>query len=96
MASIDGIEEHDALNSRFEEKQPYNTQTIDKNSPSGQQQQFQREKTPQAQKKDKGKAPATEPYSQGYRIPKIQQDAMEKVFQMARTPMELQKKEEAE
>ncbi|MBW0517279.1 hypothetical protein O181_056994 [Austropuccinia psidii MF-1] len=52
-------------------------------------------KQPQGQNKGKGKAPATKPYSQGYRIPKIQQDAMENVFQMARTMMELQKKEEA-
>ncbi|MBW0510346.1 hypothetical protein O181_050061 [Austropuccinia psidii MF-1] len=52
-------------------------------------------KQPQAQKKGKGMAPATNHYSQGYRIPKIQQDAMENVFQMARTVMELQKKEEA-
>ncbi|MBW0550580.1 hypothetical protein O181_090295 [Austropuccinia psidii MF-1] len=46
----------------------------------------------QAQKKGKGKAPATKPYRQGYRITKIQQDSMENVFQMARTMMELQKK----
>ncbi|MBW0544707.1 hypothetical protein O181_084422 [Austropuccinia psidii MF-1] len=52
-------------------------------------------KQPQAQTKGKGKAPATKPYSQGYRIPMIQQDAMENVFQMARTMMELQKKVEA-
>ncbi|MBW0572555.1 hypothetical protein O181_112270, partial [Austropuccinia psidii MF-1] len=52
-------------------------------------------KQPQAQNKGKGKAPATKPYSQGYRIPRIQQDAMENVFCMARTMMELQKKEEA-
>ncbi|MBW0592269.1 hypothetical protein O181_131984 [Austropuccinia psidii MF-1] len=52
-------------------------------------------KQPQAQNKGKGKAPATKPYSQGYRIPKIQQDVMENLFQMARTMMELQKKEEA-
>ncbi|MBW0576481.1 hypothetical protein O181_116196, partial [Austropuccinia psidii MF-1] len=51
-------------------------------------------KQPQAQNKGKGKAPAPKPYSQGYRIPNIQQDAMENVFQMARTMMELQKKEE--
>ncbi|MBW0577213.1 hypothetical protein O181_116928 [Austropuccinia psidii MF-1] len=50
---------------------------------------------PQAQNMGKGKAPATKPYSQGYRIPKIQQDAMENVCQMARKVMELQKKEEA-
>ncbi|MBW0585307.1 hypothetical protein O181_125022 [Austropuccinia psidii MF-1] len=49
----------------------------------------------QAQNKGTGKAPATKPYSQGYRIPKIQQDAMENVFQMARTMMELQKNMEA-
>ncbi|MBW0504864.1 hypothetical protein O181_044579 [Austropuccinia psidii MF-1] len=52
-------------------------------------------KQPQSQNKGKGKAPATNPYSKGYRIPKIQQDAMENVFQIARTMMELQKKEEA-
>ncbi|MBW0516029.1 hypothetical protein O181_055744 [Austropuccinia psidii MF-1] len=44
MASIDGEEEHDALNSRMEEKEPSTTQTSAKNSPSGQKQQFQREK----------------------------------------------------
>ncbi|MBW0576057.1 hypothetical protein O181_115772 [Austropuccinia psidii MF-1] len=51
-------------------------------------------KQPQAQNKGKGKAPAPKPYSQGYRIPKIKQAAMENVFQMARTMMELQKNEE--
>ncbi|MBW0591179.1 hypothetical protein O181_130894 [Austropuccinia psidii MF-1] len=50
---------------------------------------------PQAQNKGKGKAPATNPYGQGYRIPKIQKDAMESVFWMATSMMELQKKEEA-
>ncbi|MBW0572273.1 hypothetical protein O181_111988, partial [Austropuccinia psidii MF-1] len=44
---------------------------------------------PQAQNKGKGKTPATKPYSQGYRIPNIQQDAMENVFKMARTMMKL-------
>ncbi|MBW0570227.1 hypothetical protein O181_109942 [Austropuccinia psidii MF-1] len=52
-------------------------------------------KQPKTQNKGKGKEPATKPCSQAYRIPKIQQDAMENVFQMARTMMELQKKEEA-
>ncbi|MBW0588159.1 hypothetical protein O181_127874 [Austropuccinia psidii MF-1] len=52
-------------------------------------------KKPQAQNKGKGKAPATNPYSEGYRIPKLQQDAMENVFQMARIMMELQKREES-
>ncbi|MBW0548062.1 hypothetical protein O181_087777 [Austropuccinia psidii MF-1] len=49
-------------------------------------------KQPQAQNKGKRKEPATNPYIQGYRIPKTHQDAMENVFQMARTMMELQKK----
>ncbi|MBW0576275.1 hypothetical protein O181_115990, partial [Austropuccinia psidii MF-1] len=52
-------------------------------------------KKPQAQNKGKGKAPATKPYGQGCRFPNIQQDAMENAVQMARTMMELQKKEEA-
>ncbi|MBW0591976.1 hypothetical protein O181_131691 [Austropuccinia psidii MF-1] len=47
-------------------------------------------KQPQAQKKGQSKST-----SQCYRIPKIHQDAMENVFQMARAMMELQKKEEA-
>ncbi|MBW0490504.1 hypothetical protein O181_030219 [Austropuccinia psidii MF-1] len=52
-------------------------------------------KQPKAQNKGKGKAPTPKPYSKGYTIPNIQQDAMENVFQMARTMMELKKKEEA-
>ncbi|MBW0589484.1 hypothetical protein O181_129199 [Austropuccinia psidii MF-1] len=52
-------------------------------------------KQPQAQNKGKGRASPPKPYSQGYRIPKIQQDAMENVFQMARIRMELQREEEA-
>ncbi|MBW0527869.1 hypothetical protein O181_067584 [Austropuccinia psidii MF-1] len=95
MESIDVKEEYDAFNSIMEEKQPTTTQESAKNSPSNQNQQFQHEKAAQAQNKGKGKAPATKPYSRGYRIPNLQQDAMENVFQMARTMMELQKKEEA-
>ncbi|MBW0542302.1 hypothetical protein O181_082017 [Austropuccinia psidii MF-1] len=52
-------------------------------------------KEKQDQNKGKGKAPATKTCSQGYIIPNIQQDSMENVFQMARTIIELQKKEEA-
>ncbi|MBW0542478.1 hypothetical protein O181_082193 [Austropuccinia psidii MF-1] len=95
MASIDGKEKHDALNSRREEKQPFSTQASAENSPSSQKQQFQCEKQPQAQNKGKGKAPATKTYIQGYRTLKIQQDAMENVFQITRKMMELQKKEVA-
>ncbi|MBW0592878.1 hypothetical protein O181_132593 [Austropuccinia psidii MF-1] len=52
-------------------------------------------KQPQTPNKGKGRAPPPKPYSQGYRIAKMQQDAIENVFQMARTMMELQKNEEA-
>ncbi|MBW0593605.1 hypothetical protein O181_133320 [Austropuccinia psidii MF-1] len=37
---------------------------------------FNMKKQPQAKNKGKGKAPASKPYSQGYRIPKIQQDVL--------------------
>ncbi|MBW0590826.1 hypothetical protein O181_130541 [Austropuccinia psidii MF-1] len=84
MASIDGKEEHYAFNRRMEKRQPSTTQASDKC-----------EKAATGSNKGQGKAPATKPYSQGYRIPKVQQDSMENVFQMARTMMELQKKEEA-
>ncbi|MBW0562826.1 hypothetical protein O181_102541 [Austropuccinia psidii MF-1] len=95
MASIDGKEEHDAFNSRMEEKQPSTTPASAKTAPVASRSNSNVEKQPQAQNEGKGKAPATKPYSQGYRIPKIQQDAMENVFQMAIAMMELQKKEEA-
>ncbi|MBW0591145.1 hypothetical protein O181_130860 [Austropuccinia psidii MF-1] len=80
MEFIDGKEKHDALDTRMEEKQPFTTQTSVKNSPSGQHQQFQREKAATSSKQGKGKALAPKPYSQGYRISKIQQDSMENVF----------------
>ncbi|MBW0586053.1 hypothetical protein O181_125768 [Austropuccinia psidii MF-1] len=93
MASINGKEEHDAFNSRMEEKQPYTTQESAKTAPIARSNNSNAKKQPQAQTKGKGKEPATKPYSQGYRIPKIQPDAMENIFQMARTIMGLQKKE---
>ncbi|MBW0562807.1 hypothetical protein O181_102522 [Austropuccinia psidii MF-1] len=43
-ASIDGKEEHYALNSRMEKKQPSNTQASSTNSPSSQQKKFKCEK----------------------------------------------------
>ncbi|MBW0527983.1 hypothetical protein O181_067698 [Austropuccinia psidii MF-1] len=59
MASIDGKEKHDALDTRMEEKQPSTTQTSFKNSLSGQHQQFQREKaaTSSKQGQRKGTSP---------------------------------------
>ncbi|MBW0549391.1 hypothetical protein O181_089106 [Austropuccinia psidii MF-1] len=50
MASIDGKEEHDAFNSRIEDKQP-TTQASAKNSPSSHKQKFQREKAATSSKK---------------------------------------------
>ncbi|MBW0562457.1 hypothetical protein O181_102172 [Austropuccinia psidii MF-1] len=68
---------------------------VPKTAPVARSSNFNVKKPPQAQNNGKGKAQATNPYSQGYRIPKIQQDVMKNLFQMARTMMELQKKEQA-
>ncbi|MBW0591038.1 hypothetical protein O181_130753 [Austropuccinia psidii MF-1] len=95
MASIDGKEEYDCFNSRMEEKQPSTTKQVPRPAPVASIINSNVKKQPQAQNKVKGKAPAPKPYSQGYRISNIQQYAMENEFQMARTVMELQKKEEA-
>ncbi|MBW0531151.1 hypothetical protein O181_070866 [Austropuccinia psidii MF-1] len=70
MASIDGKEKHDALDTRMEEKQPSTTQTSFKNSLSGQQQQFQREKaaTSSKQGQRRGTSPkALQPRIQDYK-----------------------------
>ncbi|MBW0521089.1 hypothetical protein O181_060804 [Austropuccinia psidii MF-1] len=95
MASIDGKEKHDAFNSRMEEKQPPPPKQVPKTAPGTRSSNFNVKKQPQAQNKGKNKEPDTKTYSQGNRIPKIQKDAMENVSQMAKTMMELQKKEEA-
>ncbi|MBW0533746.1 hypothetical protein O181_073461 [Austropuccinia psidii MF-1] len=44
--------------------------------------------------KNKKKKYWRKPYYPGYRIPKIQKDAMDNVFNMARTLMEFKEKEE--
>ncbi|MBW0592446.1 hypothetical protein O181_132161 [Austropuccinia psidii MF-1] len=79
----------------WRKKNPSPPKQVPKTAPVARSSNSNVKKKPQAQNKGKGKAPATKPYSQGYRSPKIQQEAMENVFQMARTMMELQKKEEA-
>ncbi|MBW0565467.1 hypothetical protein O181_105182 [Austropuccinia psidii MF-1] len=89
MAAMDGKEEYDAFDSRMEQKQPFTTKASAKTSPSGQQQQFQHEKAATSSKQ--GQREGTSPKALQPRL----QDAMENVFQMARTMMELQKKEEA-
>ncbi|MBW0514835.1 hypothetical protein O181_054550 [Austropuccinia psidii MF-1] len=76
MASIDGKEKHDAFSSIMEEKNPTPPKQVPKTVPVAIRSNSNMKKQPQAQNKGKGKAPATKPYFQGYRIPKIQQDAM--------------------
>ncbi|MBW0505635.1 hypothetical protein O181_045350 [Austropuccinia psidii MF-1] len=83
------------LTAEWRKNHPSSPKQVPKTAPVASSCNSNVKKQPQAQNKGKGKAPATKPYSQCYRIPKIQQDAMENVFQMARTMMELQKKEEA-
>ncbi|MBW0586175.1 hypothetical protein O181_125890 [Austropuccinia psidii MF-1] len=81
MASIDGKKEYDAFKSRMEEKQPSITKS------SGQKQQFQREKAATSSKQGQREGTTLKALQPGL------QDAMENVLQMARTMMELQKKE---
>ncbi|MBW0548975.1 hypothetical protein O181_088690 [Austropuccinia psidii MF-1] len=82
------------LTAEWRKKNPPPPKQVLKTAPAARSRNSNVKKQPQAQNKGKEEAPATKPYSQGYRIPKIQQD-MENVFQMARIMMELQKKEEA-
>ncbi|MBW0572748.1 hypothetical protein O181_112463 [Austropuccinia psidii MF-1] len=95
MASIYGKEEHYSFNRRMEESNPPSPKQVPKTAQVARSRNSNVKKQPQAQRKGKVKAPATKPYSQGYRIPTIQKDAMENVFQMAITLIELQKKEKA-
>ncbi|MBW0464181.1 hypothetical protein O181_003896 [Austropuccinia psidii MF-1] len=83
------------LTAEWRKNNPPPLKKAPKTAPVASSSNYNVKKQPQAQKKGKGKAPATKPYSQGYTIPKIQQDAMENVFQMSRKMMELQKKEES-
>ncbi|MBW0534284.1 hypothetical protein O181_073999 [Austropuccinia psidii MF-1] len=95
IASIDGEENMMLLTAEWRKKTPPPPKKVPKTAPVASSSNYNVKKQPQAPNKGKGNTPATKPYSQCYRIPKIQQDAMENVFQMARTMMELQKKEEA-
>ncbi|MBW0497582.1 hypothetical protein O181_037297 [Austropuccinia psidii MF-1] len=95
MESIYGKKEHDAFNSRMEEKQPSTTQESAKNSPSGQQQQFQREESATIPEQGQRQGTSHKPLQAGLQNPKHSAGSQGNVFQMARTMMELQKKEEA-
>ncbi|MBW0515703.1 hypothetical protein O181_055418 [Austropuccinia psidii MF-1] len=83
------------LTAEWGRKNPPPPKQVPKTAPVASSSNSNLKKQPQTQNKGKGKAPATNPYSQGYKIPNIQHDAMVNVFQMARTMIELQKKEEA-
>ncbi|MBW0582980.1 hypothetical protein O181_122695 [Austropuccinia psidii MF-1] len=83
------------LTLEWRKKNPPPPKQVPKTAPVASSSNSNVKKEPQAPNKGKGKSPATKPYSQGDRIANIQQDAMENVFQMARTMMELQKEEEA-
>ncbi|MBW0554446.1 hypothetical protein O181_094161 [Austropuccinia psidii MF-1] len=65
MASIDGKEEHDALNRIMEAKQPSTTQASAKNSPSSQQQQFKHEKSATSSEKGQRKGTSQKPLQPG-------------------------------
>ncbi|MBW0501226.1 hypothetical protein O181_040941 [Austropuccinia psidii MF-1] len=72
------------LTAEWRKNNPPSPKQVPKTAPVASSSNSNVKKQPQAQNKGKGKATATKPYSQGYRIPKIQQDAMENLFQMAR------------
>ncbi|MBW0468446.1 hypothetical protein O181_008161 [Austropuccinia psidii MF-1] len=84
MEYIDGKEKHDTFNSRMEEKNPPPPKQVPKTASIARRSNSNMKKQPKSQSKGKGKAPSTKTYSQSYRIQKIQQDAMENVFQMVR------------
>ncbi|MBW0475404.1 hypothetical protein O181_015119 [Austropuccinia psidii MF-1] len=71
MASIDGEEKHDALNRRMEEKQPSTSKASAKNSPSGQQQQFQHEQAATSSKQGQRKSTSHQTLQPGLKDPKI-------------------------
>ncbi|MBW0481658.1 hypothetical protein O181_021373 [Austropuccinia psidii MF-1] len=83
------------LTAKWRNNNPPPPKQVPKADPVARSQSSNVKKQPHAQNKAKGKEPAKIPYSQGYIITKIQQDSIKNVFQMARTMMELQKKEEA-
>ncbi|MBW0587115.1 hypothetical protein O181_126830 [Austropuccinia psidii MF-1] len=69
MASIDGEEKHDALDTRVEKNNPPPPKQVPETAPVAISSNSNVTNQPQTPNKGKGKAPATKPYSQGYRIP---------------------------
>ncbi|MBW0576091.1 hypothetical protein O181_115806 [Austropuccinia psidii MF-1] len=71
MASIDGKNKYDSFNSRMEEKQPFTTKASAKTSPSGQQQQFQREKAATSSKQGQREGTSTKALQPGIQDSKV-------------------------
>ncbi|MBW0592703.1 hypothetical protein O181_132418 [Austropuccinia psidii MF-1] len=63
-------EKHDAFNRRMEEKQPYTTQAISKNSSSTQKQKFKLEKAATSSEKGQRQSTSHKPLSPGIQNPK--------------------------
>ncbi|MBW0547086.1 hypothetical protein O181_086801 [Austropuccinia psidii MF-1] len=95
MAAIVGKEEHDSFKRRMLENIPPPPKQAPKPAQVARSSNSKIRKQSQGQNKGNGKALATTPYRKGYCIQNIQQDTMENVFQMARTIIEMQKREEA-
>ncbi|MBW0588042.1 hypothetical protein O181_127757 [Austropuccinia psidii MF-1] len=91
-------EERVVNDSRFGDRGPsgvYQLQSapeVSKDKPKGPQKKNRGPKNHQG--KGKGKANWHRPYPQGYRIPKLEPSAVDSVFNMARTLMELTAKEQ--
>ncbi|MBW0574491.1 hypothetical protein O181_114206, partial [Austropuccinia psidii MF-1] len=71
MASIDGEEKHDALDTGMEEKKPSTTQASAKTPPSGKQQKFQCEKAATSSKQGKRKGTSRQILQPGLQDPKL-------------------------
>ncbi|MBW0515426.1 hypothetical protein O181_055141 [Austropuccinia psidii MF-1] len=80
MTSIDGKKNMMLLKAEWRENNLPPPKKVPETAPVARSSNSNVKKKPQAQNKGTGKAPSTNPYSQGYRIPKIKQDAMENVF----------------
>ncbi|MBW0564319.1 hypothetical protein O181_104034 [Austropuccinia psidii MF-1] len=83
MASIDGKEEHDAFNRRMEEKQPSTTQQVPKIAPVASSSNSNVKEQPQAHNKGKARHQPPLLKARATESQRIQQDAMQNVFQMA-------------
>ncbi|MBW0526820.1 hypothetical protein O181_066535 [Austropuccinia psidii MF-1] len=77
------------LTAEWRKNNPPQPKQVPQTTPVARSRNYNVKKKPQAQNKGKGKEQATKTYSQGYRIPKLQEDSIENVFQIARTMMEL-------